>query len=121
MQEGALFVYGTLHPDRAPAEVRAAVLQLRLIGPATIRGELRDLGEYPALLPHSRRGVVTGTLFALPDDPAVLNALDAYEGYDPRSPETSLFLRRKRTVTLHDGRRERHWVYVYNRELPAAE
>ena len=76
-QRRLLFVYGTLHPDRAPAEIRRAVLQLLLIGPATIRGEVRDLGEYPALLARSRRGVVVGTLFGLPDDPAVLNALDA--------------------------------------------
>lgn len=95
-----LFVYGTLHPDRAPAEIQYAVSQLKLIGPATIRGEVRDLGEYPALMPRSWRGSIAGTLFALPDDPAVLHALDAYEGYDPSSPGTSLFLRRKRTVTL---------------------
>lgn len=116
-----MFVYGTLHPDRAPAEIRSGVSQLRLICPATIRGEVRDLDEYPALLPRSRCGIVTGTLFALPADPAVLRALDAYEGCEASSSETSLFLRRKRTVTLPDGRRERHWVYVYNRELPAAE
>lgn len=114
-----LFIYGTLHPDRAPAEILKAVSQLTRLGPASIRGQVRDMGEYPALLPGSRRGVVTGTLFALPDRPSVLKALDAYKGYDSREPKTSLLRRRKRLVTLPDNRKERHWVYVYNRELPA--
>ena len=119
-EEPGLFVYGTLHPDRAPDEIREAVAQLRLIGPATIPGRVHDLGEYPALLSGAHRGIVMGTLFALPHDSSVLKALDEYEGYDPKQPERSLFLRRKRVVTLSDGRKERHWVYVYNRELPAA-
>ena len=119
MKKG-LFIYGTLHPDRAPDEIRGAVERLRLIGLGTILGELHDLGEYPALAPGGKRERVFGTLFALPDEIETLQTLDAYEGFNPREPETSLFRRRERTITLPDGRKERHWVYVYNRELPPA-
>ncbi len=119
MKKG-LFVYGTLHPDHAPDEIRSAVRRLRPIGSATVLGQLHDLGEYPALAKRGKRKPVTGTLFALPDDTETLQQLDAYEEFDPRKPETSLFRRRQRTVTMQDGRKERHWVYVYNRELPLA-
>ena len=116
MKKG-LFVYGTLHPERAPDEVRHVVAQLSAIGPGTVLGELHDLGEYPALVKQGKRQPVRGMLFALPDDPETLQQLDAYEGFDPRKPETGLFRRRLLTVTLQNGRKERHWVYVYNRDL----
>ena len=45
-----LFVYGTLHPDRAPAEIAHAVRHLREIGPATLRGTRYDLGDYPGVV-----------------------------------------------------------------------
>ncbi|MGI4757396.1 MAG: gamma-glutamylcyclotransferase family protein [Janthinobacterium lividum] len=115
-----LFVYGTLHPDRAPEEIRDVVRQMTLVGDGTISGEVHDLGEYPALAPRGQRKPVRGSLFALPDHPDALRKLDAYEEFNPQQPETSLFRRRRRVVTLSDGRKERHWVYVYNRELPAA-
>ncbi len=115
-----LFVYGTLHPDCAPEEIRDVVEQMKPMGTGTVLGEVHDMGEYPALAPKGRRKPVRGSLFALPDHPEALRKLDAYEEFDPQQPETSLFRRRKRVVTLSDGRKERHWVYVYNRELPAA-
>jgi gamma-glutamylcyclotransferase (GGCT)/AIG2-like uncharacterized protein YtfP len=119
MKKG-LFVYGTLHPDRAPDEIRSAVRRLRPIGSATVLGQLHDMGEYPALVNSGKRKRILGTLFALPDDIETLQKLDAYEEFDPLKPEASLFRRCMRTVTLQDGRKERHWVYVYNRELPLA-
>lgn len=115
-----LFVYGTLHPDRAPAEIRDVVRQMKPIGTGTVLGEVHDLGEYPALAPRGQRKPVSGALFALPESPDALRKLDAYEEFDRQKPETSLFRRRKRVITLSDGRKERHWVYVYNRELPKA-
>ena len=93
---------------------------MKPMGTGTVLGEVHDLGEYPALASGGRRKPVRGSLFALPDDPDVLRKLDAYEEFNPQEPETSLVRRRKRVVTLSDGRKERHWVYGYNRELPAA-
>lgn len=118
MKEG-LFIYGTLHPDRAPGEIRGVVERLKQIGRGTVKGELHDLGEFPALT-NGKRRPVSGALFALPDDPDALRKLDAYEEFDPQNPTTSLFRRRRRLVTLQDGSKQRHWVYVYNRELPVA-
>lgn len=91
------------------------------IGKGTVVGNLHDLGEYPALVVNGKRNQrVAGSVFALPDDPETLQALDAYEEFEPKDPKNSLFVRSKRTVTLADGTRKRCWVYIYNQKLPRA-
>lgn len=113
--EQCLFVYGTLHPDRAPEGIRDVVKKMVPIGPGTIAGNLHDLGEYPGLaLDGDKKQKVRGTVFALPDDPEVLRRLDQYEGYIPSKPSKSLFIRVRRRITLDDGARRFCWVYIYN-------
>jgi gamma-glutamylcyclotransferase (GGCT)/AIG2-like uncharacterized protein YtfP len=112
-----LFVYGTLHPDRAPAEIAPAVRRLTLIGPGTTRGTLYNLGDYPGVVIHpGRNDEVSGTVFALPDDPQVLASLDRYEDYRPTDPTGSLFIRTKCAVTLAQGNKIDCWIYLYNRQ-----
>jgi gamma-glutamylcyclotransferase (GGCT)/AIG2-like uncharacterized protein YtfP len=112
-----LFVYGTLHPDRAPAEIAAEARQLRHVSPATIEGRLYDLGPYPGV--HLGGNTqVPGHLFQLPHAPDILPALDAYEGYLPATPALSLFLRVKTIATQPDGSTTQCWVYVYNQTIP---
>lgn len=110
-----LFVYGTLLRDHAPAEISNVVGRLRRVGAAKMKGKLYDLGEYPAAVaaPGSNAKVF-GQVFEVPGDPEVLKALDQYEGYDPASPKSSLFLRQRRFVTLSGGRRVLSWVYLFN-------
>jgi gamma-glutamylcyclotransferase (GGCT)/AIG2-like uncharacterized protein YtfP len=114
-----LFIYGTLHPDRAPAEIAAAARRLTPHGPATIRGHLYDLGEYPGVVLDPMAPPIPGHLFAVPDA-ATLAALDAYEDYRPASPAGSLFLRVETTAAMPDGSQHPCWVYVYNREGPGS-
>ena len=112
-----LFVYGTLHPDRAPAEIAAAVSQLKRIGSGTIRGRLYNLGDYPGVvIDPDHNDEIPGTIFALPNDPAILTALDRYEDFRPAAPTNSLFIRSECTVTLPDGNNIACWVYLYNRD-----
>jgi gamma-glutamylcyclotransferase (GGCT)/AIG2-like uncharacterized protein YtfP len=110
-----LFVYGTLHPDRAPDEIRDAVSHLTRIGSGTVQGRLLDLGEYPGLVFEGELTPVSGEVFALPDDAETLPALDAYEGFDENNHANSLFVRERCDITMGDGTTERHWVYLYNR------
>ena len=114
-----LFIYGTLHPDRAPAEIAPAARRLTSIGRGTIRARLFDLGAYPGVILADETDPaapeVPGEVFLVPDA-ATLAALDAYEDYRPGSPAESLFLRRKAVVTFDDGSRKSCWVYVYNRD-----
>jgi gamma-glutamylcyclotransferase (GGCT)/AIG2-like uncharacterized protein YtfP len=111
-----LFIYGTLHPDRAPAEVAPAARRLRPLGPATIRGTLYHLGEYPGVILDPTASPISGELFTVPDE-ATLAALDAYEDFRPADPTNSLFLRVQTTATKPDGSDLTCWVYVYNREV----
>jgi gamma-glutamylcyclotransferase (GGCT)/AIG2-like uncharacterized protein YtfP len=111
-----LFVYGTLRPEIAPSEVADVVNQLRTVGPASVRGCLYDLGEYPgAILDASAETMIAGEVFELPDGKVILARLDDYEGYDANDPETSLFVRIKCAAALSDGRQFESWIYVYNR------
>ena len=77
-------------------------------------GKLYDFGEYPgAVAAPGRAGKISGRLFEVPDS-ALLKEIDEYEGYNPARPARSLFLRKKRFVTLSNGRRLLSWVYLFN-------
>jgi gamma-glutamylcyclotransferase (GGCT)/AIG2-like uncharacterized protein YtfP len=112
-----LFIYGTLHPDRAPSEIAAAARRLIFIGPATIHARLYNLGAYPGAVLDSTAPPLPGELFAVPDA-ETLAALDAYEDFRPADPASSLFLRVETTATLPNGSRHPCQIYVYNREAP---
>jgi gamma-glutamylcyclotransferase (GGCT)/AIG2-like uncharacterized protein YtfP len=116
-----LFIYGTLHPDRAPAEIADASRRLRAAGRGTIQGRRYELGEYPGVMltgdPADR---VPGEVFLLPegrDAEVVLARLDAYEGFRAGDPAGSLFLRQMTTATMEDGSERPCWVYTYNRPM----
>jgi gamma-glutamylcyclotransferase (GGCT)/AIG2-like uncharacterized protein YtfP len=115
-----LFIYGTLHPDRAPAEIAPAVALLRPLGPATLRGQLLNLGPYPGLLLPGR-DLIQGELFALPEErqlrARVWQQLDAYEDFRPLSPATSLFTRVLTRVTLPNEETQQAWVYIFNQTV----
>jgi gamma-glutamylcyclotransferase (GGCT)/AIG2-like uncharacterized protein YtfP len=77
-----VFVYGTL--KRGEARVRFWPRRPQVIEPATVRGELYDLGDYPALIAGD--DVVAGEVwqFAAADLPETLAVLDRIEGYANR-------------------------------------
>ena len=116
-----LFIYGTLHPDRAPAEIAAAVRRLAPLGPATIRARVYNFGEYPGAIldddPDPDARPLAGHLFRVPDF-ETLAALDRYEDFRPADFDASLFLRVETTATLPDGTHHPCQVYVYNGRLP---
>jgi gamma-glutamylcyclotransferase (GGCT)/AIG2-like uncharacterized protein YtfP len=114
-----LFIYGTLHPDRAPAEIAPVTRTLRWISPAKIRGTLLDLGAYPGvILDAESTEEVAGELFALPVRPEAQARtwarLDAYEGFDSLDSAASLFVRQRAWATLPDGSQILCFVYSYN-------
>jgi gamma-glutamylcyclotransferase (GGCT)/AIG2-like uncharacterized protein YtfP len=112
-----LFVYGTLQPGLAPAELAPAVANLVLIGEAFVNGVLYDLGGYPgAVLDASSQQRIIGAVYQVPEDPTVMAELDAYEEFDPAAPQSSLFLRMLHPVELATGGALQCWVYVYNRD-----
>jgi gamma-glutamylcyclotransferase (GGCT)/AIG2-like uncharacterized protein YtfP len=109
-----LFAYGTLQPGCAPAQIAHLAAKLRAVGEGFVRGVLYDLGGYPGAVPdENAKSRIAGTVMLLPEDESVLRRLDAYEGFDPRSPETSEYVRELRTVELVAGGSLQCWIYIY--------
>jgi gamma-glutamylcyclotransferase (GGCT)/AIG2-like uncharacterized protein YtfP len=112
-----LFAYGTLQPGRVPAEVAPLAAKLRPVGRGFVHGVLYDLGRYPGAVPNaSAKGKIAGTVMELPEEENMLARLDAYEGFDPKSPDTSEYVRERQMVELADGGKLECWFYRYNRE-----
>ena len=117
---GYVFVYGTLRPGLAPPVIAGVVNSLRIIGSASVRGLLYDLGAYPGcVLTDSKESLVHGVLLALSSQD-VLEQLDEYECYAAHDAAGSLFLRTTCRATLDDGRCIETWIYVYHRPLAGA-
>ena len=128
MPAGAhLFVYGTLMAAadaRAMGRSQRARLQGESIslGPASVPGQLYDLGRYPGLVDDDGAPTrVHGEVVLLRDAPSSLAWLDAYEGIagaigadregDGGAPDE--YRRVERLVTLADGRTCSAWLYRF--------
>ncbi|MDQ2925515.1 MAG: gamma-glutamylcyclotransferase [Acidobacteriota bacterium] len=113
-----LFVYGTLHPGRAPDEIAHVVRRFKPLGPGTIRARLHRFHDFPAIKIDPKNGSrIAGDVFQLPSTIA-LKELDDYEEYYPGELDRSLFQRKQVKVRLQDGTSTDCWVYEYNRNLP---
>jgi gamma-glutamylcyclotransferase (GGCT)/AIG2-like uncharacterized protein YtfP len=100
--------YGTLTGEHGTQEDLGLKGKLTVLGLCTINGELRDLGEYPGLVPGGE--AVRGELYEVTDT-AAFKILDDYEEFEPSHPEKSVFVRR--AVRLKDPEID-CWAYFYN-------
>jgi gamma-glutamylcyclotransferase (GGCT)/AIG2-like uncharacterized protein YtfP len=113
-----LFVYGTLlstarHPMGARLQREA-----RLVGPATMRGRLYDLGSYPGLVEaDGGDSLVHGEVYALNTPAVTLRWLDVYEGVLPGRPVYSPYERIVRPVRLASGETVDSWLYLYRKSV----
>ena len=117
-----LFVYGTLRPPSAPPALAHILRLASSLGPAWVPGLLYDLGSYPGAIASpsgAQEHRIHGAVLQLAGPRAWLPELDVYEGFDPSSPDTSLFVRTPCTATLVSGQALRCWIYLY-RGTPAA-
>jgi gamma-glutamylcyclotransferase (GGCT)/AIG2-like uncharacterized protein YtfP len=115
----AVFVYGTLMRK----ECRHAILvqhEITESEPATGRGSLYDLGEYPALVLGAGRPIaVQGELHRARDIGALLATLDRVEGFVGYGSERSLYVRTLASVR-GASRASRAWTYVMTQVPPEA-
>jgi len=113
-----LFVYGTLRKAVGHAMHRVLERAARMVGLATVRGALYDLGSYPGLVITGHDvDRVKGEVYALDPDgaEAALALLDAYEGCAPSDPMPHEYRRVRVQVTFDDGADDEAWTYVLNR------
>lgn len=107
VQPELVFTYGTLMKGM-PAQDMLDGAEFLCTG--TIKGELVDLGSFPAALEEGE-GTIHGELYCL-FSADHLASLDRYEGCYSEAPD-SLYVRIKVPVA-HHGRVEEAWVYFYN-------
>lgn len=119
-----LFVYGTLRRGGRSDMHRLLAASARYVGLGSVQGELYLVSTYPGLVPSSDASArVRGELYQLVEAQgprnALLDGLDRYEDYNPRSPETSLYIRECRNVEIEEEsggtRAVAAWVYRFNR------
>ena len=117
-----LFTYGTLRREADTAMRKVISREAAYIGEGSYQGELYLAGSHPAVIPsQDQEDQVAGDLFDLSKAPGLLERLDRYEGYDPREPEASLYVRKMGQIQLRDSRQTREaWIYLYNRSLKQA-
>ena len=116
-----LFVYGTLlsaagHPmgDRLRREAR-------LLGEASIEGQLFSLGKYPGLIEAAGTGTrVHGEVYALNAPAASFQWLDAYEGIVLGNHEQNDYRRIEKSARLASGENVAAWVYIYCKPVAAS-
>ena len=120
-----LFVYGLLksgstnghgEPERARLNREAT-----LLGPASIRGQLYDLGSFPGLVDSDDgRDLVHGEVYLLRTPAETFLWLDDYEDYFAHDLARSLYAREMRPVLLSTREALKAWVYVYVSSREAA-
>ena len=119
-----LFVYGSLMPSCRGSfgkSMRARLLnESTLLGPATIQGQLYDLGQYPALVQHpDATGLVHGEVLTLAGPATTFAWLDAFEGIVPSRSGGNEYLRAERTIKLAAGQELQAWIYIYTQDVSA--
>jgi gamma-glutamylcyclotransferase (GGCT)/AIG2-like uncharacterized protein YtfP len=116
-----LFVYGTLRQGSPAPQAAWLARQAVYGGRATLAGRLLHLGRYPGLLlPVSGEQVVIGDFYELPEDGAVLEELDRYEGCHAEDPEPHEYCRIVVDATGERGLSVRCWTYLYQGDAGAS-
>jgi gamma-glutamylcyclotransferase (GGCT)/AIG2-like uncharacterized protein YtfP len=113
-----LFVYGTLlstagHPKGARLQREA-----RLIGAASIPGQLYRIKHYPGLVEATDPDeLVHGEVYALNNPATALAWLDAYEGIRTEALDRNEYQRIERPVRLASGEQLTVWIYLYRKDV----
>jgi len=108
-----IFVYGTLMRE----ELRNSTMVESSIGecqPATAKGTLLDLDDYPGMLAGSD-AVIHGEVYQIDQVYSTLQTLDSIEGFYGYDSQHSLFTRIIVQIETEHGN-EWAWAYAYNEE-----
>lgn len=114
-----LFVYGSLRSYfRSPAYDYIA-RYFDLIGDATVKGKLYDMGDYPAAVQDADGSTIKGELYRIKNEREFAWAicqLDDYEGVLVEPNESPLY-RREIVDVATDRSAERAWIYWFNGDV----
>ena len=110
-----LFVYGSLRSGfRSPAYEYIS-RYFDLVGEGKVKGELYDLGTYPAAKPTDNNKFIIGELYRIRNEKefgCAIGQLDDYEGVHVGSDEEQLY-RRDVSEVFIDNKTTNAWIYWY--------
>ncbi len=110
-----LFVYGTLRRGFS-RHGNLRRLGARFVGRGSVRGELFDLGDFPALRESDNPGrMVLGEVYRFRNPRRAFKVLDEVEGFRPAAPSSGLLRREVASITFDNGTRVAAWAYWLNR------
>jgi len=111
-----LFVYGSLRSGFHHPAYQYISDYFTLEGEATTKGELYDMGDYPAAVPSSADQYIIGELYKIKNEDEfgwAIGQLDDYEGVVTEEGEKPLY-RRSRTTVIINRQQQEAWIYWYN-------
>lgn len=114
-----LFVYGSLRSGFQHPAYEYISRYFTLIGPGRVRGQLFDMGDYPAGVPSAKDQFIQGELYVIKNEREfawALCQLDDYEGVLPEPHETALFRRELTEVMINDAVTTA-WIYWFNGDV----
>ena len=114
-----LFVYGSLRSGfRSPAYEYIS-RYFDLVGAGKVKGQLFDLGTYPAAKPTNQNKFIIGELYRIRNEKEftwAMGQVDDYEGVDVGFDETQLY-RREITEVYIDNKITNAWIYWYQGDV----
>jgi gamma-glutamylcyclotransferase (GGCT)/AIG2-like uncharacterized protein YtfP len=114
-----LFVYGSLRSGfRSPAYEYISCY-FDLIGAGKVKGQLFDLGTYPAAKPSDQNKFIIGELYRIRNEKEftwAIGQLDDYEGVHVGFDETQLYCREVTEVSI-DNKTTNAWIYWYHGDV----
>lgn len=115
MQTNLLFVYGSLLSGFKSPAYEYIKRYFKLLGDATVKGTLYDMGEFPAARPDDTGRTIKGELYEVinPNEFSfALAQLDDYEGLYPEEGEELLYARETVEVDFK-SQTSTAWIYWY--------
>lgn len=106
-----IMFYGSLQRGEPPYDKLNLAQMLEFVQDGTFRGDLRDMGWYPACV--SGGAIIHGGIYRI-CDAAVVSVLDHFERFNPADPVGSLYMRTKLRLVSPDLE---VWTYLYNQDV----
>ena len=121
-----LFVYGSLRSGFHSPAYEYISRFFTFVGEGKVKGELFDMGEYPAAIPSTKEKFIVGELYSIKHEEEfswAIGQLDDYEGLAAEEGELTLS-RRDLVDVYHAEEVTRAWIYWYHGDVsgrPAIE
>ena len=110
-----LFVYGSLRSGFRNPAYEYISRYFDLVGEAKVKGELFDLGSYPAAKTTDKNKFIIGELYRIRNEKEfawAIGQLDDYEGVNVAYDEKKLY-QREITEVHFDNKITNAWIYWY--------